>query len=153
MKRFGAFVLAAAVVVGVAGASFAKAGSATMKIIEQAQTMTLEELAKKAIEESNGKMFYGLGNSSRGKSALPLFIKYLQTFEPGYTLNFEWQQPKNNKIFDQLTADAQKDKGTFSFWSARPAKTVTVNSKPVSVSAVSPNVYSVELKEAAIVRI
>ena len=114
MKRFGAFVLAAAVVVGVAGASFAKAGSATMKIIEQAQTMTLEELAKKAIEESNGKMFYGLGNSSRGKSALPLFIKYLQTFEPGYTLNFEWQQPKNNKIFDQLTADAQKDKGTFS---------------------------------------
>ena len=46
-----------------------------------------------------------------------------------------------------------KDKGTFSFWSAKPLKTVTVNSKPVSVSAVSPNVYSVELKEAAIVRI
>ena len=114
MKRFGAFVLAAAVVVGVAGSAFAKPGSATMKIIEQAQTMTLEELAKKAIEESNGQMFYGLGNSSRGKSALPLFIKYLQTIDPGYTLKFEWQQPKNNKIFDQLTADAQKDKGTFS---------------------------------------
>ena len=29
----------------------------TQKIIKQAQTMTLEELAQKAIEESNGKMF------------------------------------------------------------------------------------------------
>jgi len=42
----------------------------TQKIIKEAQTMTLEELAKKAIEESNGAMFYGLGNSSRGKTAL-----------------------------------------------------------------------------------
>ena len=54
----------------------------TQKIIKEAQTMTLEELAKKAIEESNGKMFYGVGNSSRGKSALPLFIAYLQTIDP-----------------------------------------------------------------------
>ena len=35
----------------------------TQKIIKEAQTMTLEELAKKAIEESNGAMFYGLGRS------------------------------------------------------------------------------------------
>ena len=47
----------------------------TQKIIKEAEGMTLEELAKKAIEESNGKMFYGVGNSSRGKSALPLFIE------------------------------------------------------------------------------
>ena len=85
----------------------------TQKIIKEAQTMTLEELAKKAIEESNGAMFYGLGNSSRGKTALPLFIAYLQTIDPNYTLNFEWQQPKNNKIFDQLTADSLKETGTF----------------------------------------
>ena len=52
--------------------------TATQKIIAEAEGMTLEELAKKAIEESNGKMFYGVGNSSRGKSALPLFIEYLQ---------------------------------------------------------------------------
>ncbi|MBO4415758.1 MAG: hypothetical protein J5824_07240, partial [Lachnospiraceae bacterium] len=45
------------------------------KIIQEAQGMTLEELAKKAIEESKGKTFYGVGNSSRGKSALPLFIE------------------------------------------------------------------------------
>ena len=85
----------------------------TQKIIQEAQTMTLEELAQKAIEESNGKTFYGVGNSSRGKSALPLFIEYLQTIDPSYTMEFDWQQPKNNKIFDQLTADSLKDTGTF----------------------------------------
>lgn len=68
-------------------------------IIAEAETMTMEELAKKAIEESNGKTFYGVGNSSRGKSALPVFIEYLQSIDPNYTMEFEWQQPKNNKIF------------------------------------------------------
>ena len=87
--------------------------TAVQKIIKEAEGMTLEELAKKAIEESNGKMFYGVGNSSRGKSALPLFIEYLQTIDPNYTMEFEWQQPKNNKIFDQLTADSLKETGTF----------------------------------------
>ena len=47
----------------------------TQKIIKEAEGMTLEELAKKAIEESNGATFYGVGNSSRGKSALPLVIE------------------------------------------------------------------------------
>ena len=87
--------------------------TATQQIIKEAEGMTLEELAKKAIEESNGKMFYGVGNSSRGKSALPLFIEYLQSIDSSYTMEFEWQQPKNNKIFDQLTADSLKDTGTF----------------------------------------
>lgn len=75
--------------------------------------MTLDELAQKAIEESNGKTFYGVGNSSRGKTALPLFIEYLQSIDSGYTLEYDWQQPKNNKIFDQLTADALKGTGTY----------------------------------------
>ncbi len=87
--------------------------SEVQKIIAEAQGMTLEELAKKAIEESNGKTFYGVGNSSRGKSALPKFIEYLQSIDPNYNMTFEWQQPKNNKIFDQLTADGLKDTGTF----------------------------------------
>ncbi|MFR9308416.1 MAG: hypothetical protein ACLVK6_06380, partial [Lachnospiraceae bacterium] len=85
----------------------------TQKIIKEAEGMSLEELAKKAIEESNGKMFYGVGNSSRGKTALPLFISYLQSIDPNYNMEFEWQQPKNNKIFDQLNADNKKDVGTF----------------------------------------
>ena len=83
------------------------------KIIKEAQGMSMEELAKKAIEESNGKTFYGVGNSSRGKSALPVFIEYLQSIDANYTLNFEWQQPKNNKIFEQLTSDSLKSTGTF----------------------------------------
>lgn len=41
--------------------------TATQKIIAEAEGMTLDELAQKAIEESNGKTFYGVGNSSRGK--------------------------------------------------------------------------------------
>ena len=82
-------------------------------IIAEAETMSMEELAKKAIEESNGKTFYGVGNSSRGKSALPVFIEYLQTIDPSYTMEFEWQQPKNNKIFEQLTSDSLKSEGTF----------------------------------------
>jgi len=82
-------------------------------IIAEAETMTLEELAKKAIEESNGATFYGVGNSSRGKTSLPLFIEYCQTFDPSYTMEFEWQQPKNNKIFEQLQADSLKESGTF----------------------------------------
>lgn len=87
--------------------------SETQKIIKEAEGMTMEELAKKAIEESNGKTFYGVGNSSRGKSALPLFITYLQSIDPSYNMEFEWQQPKNNKIFEQLTADSLKEQGTF----------------------------------------
>lgn len=86
----------------------------TEKIIEEAQQMSFEELSLKAIEESNGKTFYGLGNSSRGKTALPYFIDYLKTINPNYNMNFEWQQPKNNKIFDQLTADSSKEVGTYS---------------------------------------
>ena len=87
--------------------------TATQTIIKEAEGMSMEELAKKAIEESNGATFYGVGNSSRGKSALPLFIEYLQTIDPSYTMEFEWQQPKNNKIFEQLTADSLKETGTF----------------------------------------
>ena len=83
------------------------------EIILEAEKMDFKDLGKKAIEESNGKTFYGLGNSSRGKTALPNFINYLKTIDPNYNMNFEWQQPKNNKIFDQLTADSTKTVGTY----------------------------------------
>ena len=87
--------------------------SKTDEIILEAEKMDFKQLALKAIEESNGKTFYGLGNSSRGKTALPHFIDYLKTIDPNYNMNFEWQQPKNNKIFDQLTADSTKTVGTY----------------------------------------
>ena len=120
MKKALAVVLAVLMLVSLFAAcsnggsgTDAKEKSSVQKIIEEAQGMTLEELAKKAIEESKGKTFYGVGNSSRGKSALPLFIAYLQTIDPSYTMEFDWQQPKNNKIFDQLTAESQKATGTY----------------------------------------
>ena len=117
MKKILAMALALVMVLALVGcrnnAANTEQDSAVKQVIKEAQGMTLEQLAKKAIEETNGATFYGVGNSSRGKSALPLFIEYLQSIDPSYTLNFEWQQPKNNKIFDQLTADSLKEKGTF----------------------------------------
>lgn len=128
LKRIAAVVASAALALtltgcGGSGAPAAKGGDATGnkggeqsavdKVITEAQGMTLEELAKKAIEESKGKMFYGLGNSSRGKTAFPLFVEYLKSIDPSYDVKFEWQQPKNNKIFEQLQADSLKSTGTF----------------------------------------
>jgi len=118
MKKVLALILVVAMVFSFAACGEKKQEavdnrSEVQKIIDEAQGMTLEELAKKAIEESKGKKFYGVGNSSRGKTALPLFIEYLKSIDSSYTMEFEWQQPKNNKIFDQLTADGLKDTGTF----------------------------------------
>lgn len=112
MKKFLSLVLALAMMLVMGAPAFAD-GESVQDIIAQAEGMTLEELAQKAIEESNGATFYGVGNSSRGKSALPLFIEYLQSIDPSYTMEYDWQQPKNNKIFDQLTADSLKGTGTF----------------------------------------
>ena len=92
MKKFTAMVMVALIATLMV---FAQGGSEEVKevelsrvqaIIKEAEGMTLSELAQKAIEESNGKTFYGLGNSSRGKTALPNFISYLQTIDPSYTL-------------------------------------------------------------------
>ena len=80
MKKFVVVLLALVMVLSLC--MTASARDDVKAIIEEAQGMTLEELAKKAIEESNGKMFYGVGNSSRGKSALPLFIDYLKLHKP-----------------------------------------------------------------------
>ena len=44
------------------------------KIIAEAQTMSLEDLAKKAIAESNGKTFYGVGNSSRSTGTFAMTL-------------------------------------------------------------------------------
>ena len=113
MKKVLAMVLALTMMLVMAIPAFADGGSSVQDIIAEAEGMTLEELAQKAIEESNGATFYGVGNSSRGATALPLFIEYLQSIDPDYSMEFDWQQPKNNKIFDQLTADSLKDTGTF----------------------------------------
>ena len=83
-------------------------------VIAQAQQMTNDELFKKAIEESNGKTLYGIGNSSRGKSAGESFVAMLQTIEPSYTGVIEWSQPKNNSIFTTLNADIKSAQHIYS---------------------------------------
>ena len=111
MKKLLSVLLALVMLLGMV--SFASAETVE-EIIAQAQEMTLEELIQKAIEESNGKDYFAVGNSSRGKSAIPLFIEAAQKIDPTYTLNFDWQQPKENKIFDQLTEDVNGANHTFS---------------------------------------
>src|SRR5699024_12738438 len=72
-----------------------------------------DQLAQSPIQEAHGEYIYCRLSSSLGATALPLFVEYLQSNDPSYTLEFEWQQPKNNKIFDQITSDSLKDTGTF----------------------------------------
>jgi len=75
------------------------------EIIAQAQNMTNEELYAKAIEESKGQILYGIGNSSRGKTAGETFVAMLKGIDPSYDGVVEWSQPKNNSIFTTLNAD------------------------------------------------
>lgn len=84
------------------------------KIIAEAEKMPLEELYKKAIEESNGKTLYGIGNSSRGKTAGTTFVETLKAIDPSYTGKVEWSQPKNNSIFTLLNADVNSATHTYS---------------------------------------
>lgn len=102
MKKFIAVTLTLALVLGFC--SFAYAESVA-EVIAKAQNMTNEELYRKAIEESSGKKFVAIGNSSRGKTALASFVQLLKGIDPSYTLEEDWGQPKNNTIFEALTAD------------------------------------------------
>ena len=100
MKKFLVLFLSLAMVLTVCAAS---AEESVADVIAKAQTMTNEELYLKAIEESNGKTLYGIGNSSRGKTAGATFVELLTSMDPSYTGTIEWSQPKNNTIFDALT--------------------------------------------------
>ena len=112
MKKFLSLLLALAMLATMC--SFAFAEESVADVIAKAQTMTNEELYKKAIEESNGKVLYGIGNSSRGKSAGAKFIELLQSIDSSYTGTIDWSQPKNNSIFTTLNADIKGSKHTYS---------------------------------------
>lgn len=112
MKKALAIVLALCLALTMG--TFALAEDSVEDVIAQAQTMTNEELFKKAIEESNGKTLYGIGNSSRGKTAGESFVQMLQTIDPSYTGVIEWSQPKNNSIFTTLNADIKSSQHIYS---------------------------------------
>ena len=101
MKKILAIALALVLVLS--ACSFAVAEESVADVIAQAETMTNEELYKKAIEEANGKTLLGIGNSSRGKTAKETFITLLKGIDPAFDTNIEWTQPKNNSIFEALT--------------------------------------------------
>lgn len=83
------------------------------EVILLAQEMSLEELAARAISESDGKTFTGLGASAPAENALNKFVEYLQTFNSSYTLECEWKQPQNGNTVAQLAADSLKATGAY----------------------------------------
>lgn len=99
------------VLTALAGCSFAASAE---RIIAEAEKLPIGELYKKAIEESNGKTLYGIGNSSRGATAATSFIKTLQKINPSYSGKIEWSQPKNNSIFTLINADINSAAHTYS---------------------------------------
>lgn len=101
MKKFLCVLLTIAMML----VSFAALAESVEDVIKQAQTMTNEELFAKAIEESKGQILYGIGNSSRGKTAGASFVEMLKGIDPTYDGVIEWSQPKNNSIFTTLNAD------------------------------------------------
>jgi len=112
MKRFLLLCLTAAFVCTLfSSCSFS---ASVNEILAEAEKLSIEELYKKAIEESNGKTLYGIGNSSRGATAATSFIKTLQAVDPSYSGKIEWSQPKNNSIFTLINADINSATHTYS---------------------------------------
>lgn len=105
MRKVLSFCLVLCLLLGLAPLTLASQTLSVEEVIKQAQEMSNEELFKKAIEESKGKTLYGIGNSSRGKTAGASFIAMLQGMDPSYDGIIEWSQPKSNSIFTTLNAD------------------------------------------------
>lgn len=106
------------------------------EVVAQAQKMDRNELYAKAIEELDGKTMNCVGNSSRGKTAKEYFIAYLQgkkynaatgsyevdenirnefsQYKENFTGQITWSQPKNNKIFAQISSDVLSANHTLS---------------------------------------
>lgn len=113
MKKLLVTVLAIALSFSLAACKGNKQ-SEVEKIIAEAEDMTLVELMAKAYEESNGKALEGIGNSSRGKTAGEAFVLAMKELYPDYTGVINWQQPKENSIFQMLTSDSQSPNPVFS---------------------------------------
>lgn len=117
MKRVLSYLLFAVVVFTMmlsCSALFAAPQGEVGKIIAEAEKLPVEELYKRAIQESNGKTMYGIGNSSRGATAATGFLEMLKSMDPSYTGKIEWSQPKNNSIFTLLNADVKSSQHTYS---------------------------------------
>lgn len=99
------FVFLTMTVLLVFGLAACQKKSGVEKILEEARNMTLDQLIDKAYEESKDMTLYGLGNSSRGKTAGETFVAKIKEKYPDYKGSVEWSQPKENTIFDMLIQD------------------------------------------------
>lgn len=113
MKKLLVAVLAIVLAFSMAACK-SKGQSEIDRIIAEAEEMTLDELMAKAYEESNGKALEGIGNSSRGKTAGEAFVLAMKAKYPDYTGTINWQQPKENSIFQMLTSDSNSANPIFS---------------------------------------
>lgn len=111
MKKFFTITLAGLLVIGLASCGEKK--SEVQKIIEEAQTMTYEEILDKAYEESKNKTLQGLGNSSRGKTAGETFVAMMKEKYSDYAGEITWSQPKENSIFQMLESDSKSSNPQF----------------------------------------
>lgn len=82
-------------------------------VILMAQELSLEELAARAISESDGKTFVGLGASPQAESALNKFVDYLRSFNSSYTLDYSWEYPKDGNVVPPVAASSTKSEGTY----------------------------------------
>ena len=114
MQRKLSLILALAIILSVlTGCAPKPTQSEIEKIIAEAETLSFEDLCKKAITESNGKTMYGIGNSSRGATAATGFIDILKSIDPSYSGTIEWSQPKSNSIFTLINADVNSSSHTY----------------------------------------
>ena len=108
-----AAVLVAALLAGCGGGTQTKSADRVRTVIQEAETMTLEELARKAIEESGGKTLLGVG-SPGGQGALDRFADYLRSLDPAYAAELRWETLGDDDTVEALAADAETEESAYS---------------------------------------
>ena len=112
MKKIFAFLTILLIGLGLVACN--KPKSEIEKLIEEAEKMTMDELYQKAYEESKNATLYGLGNSSRGKTAGESFVAMMKEKYSDYNGTIDWSQPKENSIFQMLDSDSKSSNPQFS---------------------------------------
>lgn len=88
--------------------------TAVQMIIDQAQKMSMEELAAKAIAESIDGHFTAISDDETVKAAMDKFVQYLTTLNSHYNLTYEWEISTEDRILAQTAADSVMEQGKWS---------------------------------------
>lgn len=87
---------------------------AVREIMKQAQTMSMEELAAKAIAETNGGHFAVISDDETVRIALDKFIKYLSSLNSHYAVTLECDIAEEEAVLNRLAADSVMAEGKWS---------------------------------------